>query len=73
MNKQKDTCPLCEAELDSLYHTEDHKKSGFHYRCCGCNHGWFSADLKGVTSAKLRGKSDEEIRDIIKRQDGGKK
>ncbi len=55
-----------------MYHTDDHKNTGFHYRCSGCNHGWFIADLQGVTSARLRGKSKEEIRGIIERQDRAK-
>ncbi len=58
-------CPLCDEELNSLHHTGDK----FHCRCPGCEHGWYIADLKGVVSLRLRGKSDEEIRNIILKQD----
>ncbi len=66
---EKADCPLCEAELNSLYHTEDHKRSGFHYRCSWCNHGWYIADLQNITFMRLAGKSDEQIRSIILKKD----
>lgn len=66
----KNNCPLCPAELVSLYHTKDQEESGFHYRCSGCGHGWYVADLQNITYMRLKGKTDEAIKDIILKEDG---
>ena len=58
-------CPLCEADLNSLYNSEDHKQSGFHYRCSS-GHGFRIAHLQQIVRMSLEGKSDEEIRNRIK-------
>ncbi len=68
----KDNCILCEAELKCLYHTQDHEESGFHYRCEN-GHGWYIADLQAITGMRLAGKSDEEIREVIKAEDESKR
>ncbi len=65
----KDNCPLCLGELNSLYHTEDHTQSGHHYRCSICGHGWYIADLMGVVSASLSGKTPEQIKELILKRD----
>lgn len=66
---EKPECPLCETVLDSLYHTQDHEESGYHSRCPSCGHGWYIADLQNITSMRLAGKSDEQIRSIILKKD----
>ncbi|KKM04731.1 hypothetical protein LCGC14_1761310 [marine sediment metagenome] len=60
----KNNCPLCLGELESLYNTEDHEESGFHYRCTKCNHGWYIADLMGMCF-----KDKDKVKEIIKIQD----
>ena len=62
-------CPLCEADLDSLWHPVDQMKSDFHYRCSGCHHGWYVADLQNIDYMRLNSKTDAEIRDIILKED----
>ena len=59
-----DNCPLCNGEMESLYHTEKHKETGFHYWCTACKHGWYIADLMGMCF-----KDPVKVRELIRRQD----
>ncbi|KKM01341.1 hypothetical protein LCGC14_1795340 [marine sediment metagenome] len=69
-------CPLCEADLDSLYNkremvgcSEGSRDSGYHYRCPWCHHGWYVADLQNMDYMRLEGYSDEEIKEILLKED----
>ena len=66
---EKHECPKCDGLLASLYHTEDHDKTGFHYRCNKCNHGWYIADLKTFTGLSLMGHTKEQITERIQEED----
>ena len=61
-------CPLCQGNLDNLYHTRT-EQTEFQYECTGCKHGWSITTLQQVAYARLAGKSDEEIREIILKED----
>ena len=54
-------CIYCEGKLESLYHTEEHGETGYHYMCRTCRRGFYIADLAGIVTLKLRGLSDKEI------------
>ena len=62
--RMKDNCPLCDGELKSLRHTEDYVKTGFHYRCTKCNHGWYFGDLWSFDY-----KDPVKVRELILKKD----
>ena len=62
-------CPLCDNFLKSLFGTTEKH----HYTCPECHHPWYVADLWAVASERLRGKTDEEIRNKILKEDQRRK
>ena len=75
--RTEDRCPLCDKPMESLRHTKEPHKKGFHYWCEGCKHGWYVSDMKNIAAQNLEftasggkfGKSPEEIRQIIRKAD----
>lgn len=72
------TCPLCNGPIYSLYNTDARiRRENYHYWCDSCGHGWYISDLKNIATHNLEytasqgksGKSPQEIRELILRQD----
>lgn len=67
-------CPICENEIESLYHNYNvNNPQKYHHWCENCNHGWYIADLKDFTGMCIRGKREEARQIIIKKDSKEKK
>ena len=72
-------CPLCQGNLDNLYHkrkqigcSEGYRLPKVQYECTACKHGWSITTLQQVAYMGLAGKTFEEIRKLILEEDADK-
>lgn len=61
-------CPICDSPLTSLLE-EGRMREGHQYECDKCLRKYSITQIKQVITASLRGKSREEVRGIILRNE----